>query len=395
MKKSIQSFALIDGKPVFIKDYRHLVGNYRDRPKGIICPIKGCGCEMEMVLPENETIMRSHFRHKSKSVADHSPESIWHCDVKYHIAEQLKRRSKINIRWICKSGFCKGKHTLPSLLASTPNHINVDSRKIGKFLPDITLYKDDQPLAAIEVFNTHESTNEKISFYNERQLPWFEILVKSTKTYETIMQWEGGDGLQQFISRYYYPDTLPKHCPHCQQIIDNKIIRDKAIAERQAKEWAERESRRKQAEAFKQRIGKQLIPLLTGKKPISLGFHLSCSDCGKPFPQFLTFDNVAYFTINGYAPKLASATCDIVLYNAYSEYCGCILLSKKHSSNDTIKQELVWHKSPFIEISYHVNKNSFKIIDSSLHDKKNIHYTCDSCIVYRRAMTTIAKYFIC
>ncbi len=376
---SIQNFALIDGKPAFIKNYRHLVGNYKERPIAI-CPIKGCGCEMEMVLPKDETIMRSHFRHKSKSVADHSPESIWHCDVKYHIAEQLKQKAKIKIKWKCKSGFCKSKCSLPSLLSDQPNYIDVDSRKIGKFLPDITLYHDNKPLAAIEVFNTHESSDEKIAFYDEQKLPWFEILVQSFSNYEKIMDWKGGDGLQKFISRHYYPETLPRHCPSCEQAIADKERHEREKAERAAREQAEYQARRRKAEIFKQKVGEKLLPLLTSGKSISLDFKLICSDCRLSFPQYLIFRDVTQFAINDYIPHV-NEICDIALYDRYNDYCGCILIKKKHSSNDEIKDELMSksdkNNKAFIEID--LKNNKFYIIDSSLHGNQQKLYTCNAC----------------
>lgn len=386
---SIQNFALIDGKPVFIKDYRHLVGNYKDRPIAI-CPIKGCGCEMEMVLPKDETIRRSHFRHKSKSVADHSPESIWHYGVKYHIAKQLEKKARIKLKWVCKSGFCKGDHILPSLLSIQHNHIDVDSRKIGKFLPDITLYYDDQPLAVIEVFNTHESSDEKISFYNEQQLPWFEIHVQSHHDYESIMKWESGDGLQEFIFNFYYSNNIPNYCPDCESIINERekikaqrLAIEKAEAERKVREQEEYQANRRRAEEFKQKIGGKLLLLMNNKKTIPLGFNLTCSDCNMVFPQAIEVDDIARFNINDYIEYLDDVKLDIVFYNNYNEPTYLFLIKKKNSSNDVaksaIRRKFRSSSKKFIEIEINEKENTFKVIDSSFHEKNQKPHICNIC----------------
>jgi hypothetical protein len=383
---SIQDFALINGRLAFIGDYRHLVGNYKDRPKAF-CPVKGCGNEMELVLTKDENIRRSHFRHKQLN-AEHSPETLWHYGTKYHLAYQLKNGAKIKLKWKCQSGICKSNEPLPALLSKKLTDIDIDERKIGIYLPDITLYHQDLPLAVIEVFNTHISTDEKLKYYDEIQLPWFEIKVQSQKDYEAIVAWSGGEGLQPFISRACYPEILPKICPHCEDILrKQKEEKEKRLqqaeAQRQADlaQWNAQKLAMEKAREYKHKIGEKLLYIVFDGTPALLGISLYCTECKSHFPQYFSFAGAVTFKINEPINRFGKlCTCDLVFYNGDSQIVGFVLLKKANSDNEGVKLTIRNnYKKPFIEIKVNKNVNGFKIVDSSHHGLLSKDYLCKPC----------------
>ena len=396
--KSIQDFALINDEIVFISHFRHLVGE-KDRPIAH-CPVDNCGEEMTMVLPKDESIRRSHFRHISKSLADHSPESIWHAGVKYHLAQMLRQNRHIHLNWCCQSGFCKGEEPLPSkFLKEKPNYIDIDHKKIEKFLPDITLYKDTKPLAVIEIFNTHMSSDEKIDFYNEQKIPWFELKVQSPEDYQEITNWTGGAGLQKFISRMYYPDNWAKYCQTCDEILKEEE-RKKRLASEQAKKLAEKKQRdinkqlrrEKQKEnyiaqkkLFKKTIAEKIINYLKENKSIRIDFAI-CMDCKEKKPLYFSPSGFESYDIDYQFSKFNSyLRCDIALIGQ-EKPSGFILIkdnedSKNDHYNSSVKKSLynLSIATDFIEIIIKKNNNSFTVVDFNKKHHHKENYICEKC----------------
>ena len=224
---SDQQYALVGGELKHIGEYRSFVGiSGKNRPKNIICQV--CGDEMVMVLPKDEGVVSSHFRHKNNAGTTHSPESLWHSNVKYHLANRLNpenkdRARKIPLKWKCESGFCGGTESFPiPLISKPPTRIDIDKQRVGVFLPDITLYHHDEPVAAIEVCYKHKSTEEKEAYYKSINLPWIEINVKSESDFEQIMAWRDGAGLERFISKIVHRSELPDSCPSCSERIEKR-----------------------------------------------------------------------------------------------------------------------------------------------------------------------------
>lgn len=379
---SIQNFALIDGKIAFIENYLHLRGNYKDRPTAI-CPVNNCGCEMVLVLPLSDD-RQPHFRHKSNSIGEHSTESLWHYGVKFHLADQLQKGAKIQFDWKCKSDSCRRNHQLPPLLKKSPNYIDIDKKKLGKFLPDITLYDDNQPLAAIEIENTHESSDEKINFYDSSKLPWFELSVQSQNDYQKILKWSGGNGLQKFLKRHYYPESLATYCPTCDMKNKEKL---KRIEKRKEQEKLREETRRKQrikAEKYKNEVGERLFKYLLKARSIPLNFELSCHRCFTSFAQSKSFGDLGSFEINHHIQRNSDLVCDIAIINSYYENCLLVLLKEEHSSNEDLKESISREQgsavAPYVEIEVLIDKSTFKVVDSSYQRRLHKKYTCERCL---------------
>lgn len=413
MTMSIQDFALINGEVVFISDFRHLVNNFRDRPIAY-CPVNNCGGEMTMVLPQDESVRRSHFRHISKAISDHSPESIWHAGTKYHIAARLKHGARINLYWQCRSGFCEQKHPVPSrFLREKYNHIDIDHKKIDRFLPDITLYKDSRPLAVIEVFNTHISSDEKIEFYNVHKIPWFELKVQSTEDYKNILAWSDGEGLQHFISRMFYPEDWPEYCPTCALIIEERekkaalarqTAEKKALAEKNRVEKERKANELKQSyireqNKFKEEVGKKIYNYLHAKQRIDLQLNFECRNCHQEVSQYFSPYAINSYETNWSVSKFNTYfKCDIVLLSKNYKPLGFVIVnntsSAKESYTKKVKQEILSRFSifpEFIEIELSSDNKSFKVIDSTKHHKRNLAYICEKCVNAKKQKEDIQR----
>lgn len=387
MPKAIQELAIVDGKLCNIQEFRHLVGDYENRPIAI-CPIDNCGCEMEMVLPKDELVRRSHFRHISKSDFDHSPETIWHFAAKHHIATQLKQGVRIVLNWSCSSQYCSGSHKLPPLLDKKPDYIDVDSKKIGGFLPDIALYHDDKPIGVIEVFNTHQSTQEKIDFYKEIGLPWLEISVQSEKEYQQVMNWKGGEGLSGLVRGIHHAKKLPALCPECGEHQEynrrqqNQRQRRNLEAHREKLKAAaafekEEAEYKKNLVLFHQNLGERTLAFL--KENHSLPIVLDCPRCGNPKPVKVLISEHADSYEIGYLAchddvrgRKRKVMVDVVIFDKKGMPVLYLITSGFSETNFDKKMTLRWLKDApfFIEVERSSKKGAngkFAIMDSPAH----------------------------
>jgi hypothetical protein len=116
-----------------------------------------------------------HVAHEPNMVCPATqPETALHLNTKLYIAEQLKHTSKLIIRNECASGYiCDA--TRDEALVSDWTDVQVET-VFGSRKPDVSLYRGEQLIAAIEVRVTHPVDREKATYLQERGIPWPECV---------------------------------------------------------------------------------------------------------------------------------------------------------------------------------------------------------------------------
>lgn len=196
MKRDVKlSFCLIDGQIYNVSDFAHLTP--KQRPEAF-CP----ECESRLVLklgnlnsPKSKTHHAAH-KNENQSCSLSSPEGVLHFNTKWYIYEQLKQGNKLFIKQHC-SGW-----TLPELGkrrscwgTSRPylwleNWDDVQTEKnVHSLRPDIVLYRNNQPIAAIEIWVSHAIDEEKKEKLREMGLPWIEVKADGEIIDEYFVNW--------------------------------------------------------------------------------------------------------------------------------------------------------------------------------------------------------------
>ena len=226
---------------VHVGQYAHL--KPRDRPKAS-CPI--CGEQVVMKLGAK---VAHHCAHKPDATcAATSGETAVHLNCKLYIARKLEKElaraqqdgdePRLMVRQVCgyKAGWYEKTCTETRSIEWVKgwDQVAVELR-VGNRQPDVTLLRNGQAIAGIEVHVTNAVSAEKAADLNELGLPWIEV--KGTpRLYEGNWPWNGLRCLD--VGR---TDEGRWHCDACAVKV--------AEAERQAKEQAEEAALREEARA--------------------------------------------------------------------------------------------------------------------------------------------------
>jgi len=159
-------WAVIDGRVQHVSTFAAIAP--RDRPEAF-CPI----CERPVTMKLGQ-IRVHHVAHQPNiSCPATQPETAVHLNSKFHIAEQLNSSRQIIVTTDCSSGFwCD--NTKDQIWIEDWDRVEVEVM-IGSRRPDITLFRHNDPVAAIEVKVTHAVDDEKAQYLKELGVPWIEI----------------------------------------------------------------------------------------------------------------------------------------------------------------------------------------------------------------------------
>lgn len=180
---------MVDGETRSVSDFAHLPA--KDRPIAV-CP----ECKNLLVLRLG-TVNAHHAAHKAEnnSCSLTTGEGILHFNTKHYIYEQLRRGSKLYIKQACPQ--CTRTSVTPYatwlrsrsfLWLEDWDDVQME-KTIGSLRPDIVLFRDRQPVAALEVFVTHRIDEEKRAKYKEIGLPWIEVKADGEEIDEYFVNW--------------------------------------------------------------------------------------------------------------------------------------------------------------------------------------------------------------
>lgn len=190
-------------KHCVVKDIIHEVSDFahlspKQRPESF-CP----ECDSQLILKlSNSTSPKSkvhHAAHKNENLSCSlsSPEGVLHFNTKWYIYEQLTKGNKFFIKQICSGWSLSGdkwqcsrwqKSSCPYLWLENWDDVKIE-RNVQSLRPDIVLYRNDNPIAAIEVCVTHEIDDEKKTKLREINLPWIEVKADGEIIDEYFVNW--------------------------------------------------------------------------------------------------------------------------------------------------------------------------------------------------------------
>jgi competence CoiA-like predicted nuclease len=167
---ALLQWVLIDDEMQHVSSYAHL--KPKQRPEAI-CPV----CQKPVITKLGSQKVH-HVAHKPGSdCVLTNPESALHFNCKMHIARQLEKNNSIKLTEKCTSCYTNKREIV---WQEDWDEVRVERKVSDGLQPDVALWKNNQPLAAIEIFVTHAVDHEKSSRLKALGIPWIEIKGQSS-----------------------------------------------------------------------------------------------------------------------------------------------------------------------------------------------------------------------
>ncbi len=168
------AWAVVDGELAPISAFGHL--GRGDRPRAI-CPV--CECDVVFVLGKQTA---HHFRHGDGSDCPvKGGETAEHLNTKFYIADLLRRaapdRRVLRVTEQCIGVAAVGldcSRERAAVFVRGWDDVHVE-RGLAELRPDVLLMRGGAPLAAIEVYRTHEVGELKALRLTELGVCWIEV----------------------------------------------------------------------------------------------------------------------------------------------------------------------------------------------------------------------------
>ncbi|MEC9493044.1 hypothetical protein [Flexistipes sp.] len=138
------------------------------------------------------------------------PETALHLNVKFHIYHQLLKAQKIYIEKRC-DGFCNERPK--QLFLEGWDEVKIEYQ-IGSIRPDISLFKENSLICAIEVLVSHEMSKEKKQYLINQEIPWIEIKAEEN-LYIGNDTWNDEKPLPFYNC---YPEPEHRICDNCKKL---------------------------------------------------------------------------------------------------------------------------------------------------------------------------------
>lgn len=162
---ALLQWVLIDDEMKHISSYAHL--KPKERPKAI-CP----ACEKPVIMKLGNQKVHHVAHAPGSDCALTNPESALHYNCKMHVAGQLQKLLALKITERCIS--CH--HNERDMYWQRDwDEVRVERKLSDGLQPDVALWKNNQPIAAIEIFVTHAVNQEKSNRLITLGIPWIEI----------------------------------------------------------------------------------------------------------------------------------------------------------------------------------------------------------------------------
>lgn len=253
---------------VIYEDTLHHVSNFANQPvkqrPDVFCP----NCRATVILKLGER-KAHHVAHKPDSLCILiKPETVLHLNTKVYIYSQLLNAQKLYINQYCTGWIapnignyeggqraCRGESARRFLWLADWDRVEVESR-VESRRPDIVLYRDGKPIAAIEVKATHAVDEQKMLDLELSGLPWLEVEADED-FYDADDKWTPDKPLPYVRCVPPIPERTCDRCLKAPAEYRNQVYED--IARR-------REERRKEKERrlAHERWVKEEIPLRSG-----------------------------------------------------------------------------------------------------------------------------------
>lgn len=152
------------------------VSSFAGTPPELRPEVRCPHCSDPVVLKLGEVVAHhaAHFPGSSCSASE-SWETALHINAKFHLAEQLRKVTRVDLVQPCSSRqsvLCEGKRRVAWDVAW--DEVLVE-QTVGTLRPDLVLRREGQDVAAIEVLVTHAVDALKAQALAQLGLPWIEV----------------------------------------------------------------------------------------------------------------------------------------------------------------------------------------------------------------------------
>jgi len=161
---------------ILVKDELKHISEYEGltedrRPKNARCP----ECKEFVVLKTIARKKRAHFAHnKDNTCPANTNEGAAHLNTKIYIKTLLMSASRVEVRLYCTK---RGCYSRPEVILADWDEVE-DEYLLEKKRLDIAVISKGRLIGALEVHDTTEITEEKISLLSELSIPWVEVKAK-------------------------------------------------------------------------------------------------------------------------------------------------------------------------------------------------------------------------
>jgi len=197
-------WVLINENLYEISKFSHLPSQKRPHA---ICPI----CRRPVILKLGKYNVH-HYAHNPEDICTITqPETALHLNVKFHIYQQLLKAQKIYIEKRCDRFLCNKK--TKQLFLKGWDNVKVEYQT-DSFRPDISLFKENKLIGAIEILVSHKMTDDKVQYFTDQKISWIEIKADED-LYNGNDTWNHEKPLPFYSC---YPE--PKHwiCDNCKEL---------------------------------------------------------------------------------------------------------------------------------------------------------------------------------
>lgn len=263
---------------VIYEDTLHHVSDFVSQPvkqrPDVFCP----DCRSAVILKLGER-KAHHVAHKPEFLCILTkPETVLHLNTKAYIHSQLINAQKLYINQYCTGWVapeigsyeggqraCRGERERRFLWLADWDRVEVESF-VESRKPDIVFYRDNKPIAAIEVKVTHAVDEQKRIDLEQSGLPWFEVEANED-FYEGERKWTADKPLPYVRCVPSIPKRICDRCLKAPAEYREQVYED--IARRRE----ERRKEKERHEAHERWLKEEITPRSGGRpKPDKINF---------------------------------------------------------------------------------------------------------------------------
>jgi hypothetical protein len=232
----------------------------------VLCP----DCRSTVILKLGER-KAHHVAHKPDSLCLLTkPETVLHLNTKAYLHSQLINAQNLYINQYCTGWIapeigayggghkaCHGERERRFLWVSGWDRVEVESF-VESRKPDIVFYRNDKPVAAIEVKVTHAVDERKRIDLERSGLPWLEVEGKED-FYEGVYKWTPDKPLPYVRCEPHIPERTCDHCLRAPAEYSERVY--EAID----KDRVERRKEKERREAYERWRKEEIVPRISSR----------------------------------------------------------------------------------------------------------------------------------
>ena len=154
------------------------------RDQKYVCANEACGSEM---IVKQGCVRAYHFAHKNV-VITHAGETEIHYNTKHllcdYIRHHIKTKKPVSLEYISKN---TGRWSGSQNIIQDADDVKVEATLATEYHPDVAVFRNGNPILALEVVHTHDLEESAIDYLTQTKLPCIKISI-TDGIYNKILQ---------------------------------------------------------------------------------------------------------------------------------------------------------------------------------------------------------------